>query len=117
MRKSTSVILIVAITFVGFVFYSLYRTEPVQVVESHLEHRGAAVFVDGRLRNTGGNLGAVDVEVRYFDAAGRTVGQDKIVIQEMKSGSEASFKTPPRSLGEVTDFSIYLNHGRNPYGN
>ncbi|MGH7780506.1 MAG: FxLYD domain-containing protein [Candidatus Binataceae bacterium] len=117
MRKSTLAILIAAIAFVAFVFYSLFRVEPVRVLASHLEHRGDSVFVDGSLRNTGPDLGPVDVEVHYFDANGRALGQDKIVVQGMKKGAEAHFETPPRMLGEVSEFSIYLNHGRNPYGN
>ncbi len=117
MRKSTAVILIFAIVFIAFVFYSLVRVEPVRVVSSRLERRGAAVFVDGSLRNTGPDLGPVDVEVHYYDANGRALGQDKIVVAEMKRGGEAHFATPPRMLGEVSEFSIYLNHGRNPYGN
>ncbi|MFZ1890238.1 MAG: FxLYD domain-containing protein [Candidatus Binataceae bacterium] len=117
MRKSTLAILIVAVAFGAFVFYSLFKVEPVRVITSHLEHRGAEIFVDGSLRNTGPDLGPLDVEVHYYDANGRSLGQDKVVVEEMKSGGEAHFATPPRSLGEVSDFSIYLNHGRNPYGN
>jgi len=117
MRKSTVVILIVAIAFVAFVFYSLVRVEPVRVISSRLERSGAMVFVDGSLRNTGPDLGQVEVEVHYYDANGRALGQDKIVVAEMKKGAEARFATPPRMLGDVSEFSIYLNHGRNPYGN
>jgi hypothetical protein len=117
MRKSTVAILIAALVFAGFVFYSLLSVEPVRVIASHLERRGAVVFVDGNLRNTGPDLGPVDVEVHYYDAHGRALGQDKIVVAQMKKGAEAHFATPPRMLGEVSEFSIYLNHGRNPYGN
>lgn len=117
MRKSTLAILVVAIAFAAFIFYSLFKVEPVRVVTSHLEHRGGQVFVDGSLRNTGPDLGALDVEVHYYDANGRALGQDKIVVSGMKTGAETHFATPPRALGEVSEFSIYLNHGRNPYGN
>jgi hypothetical protein len=117
MRKSTLAILIVAAVFVAFVFYSLFKVEPVRVVASHLEHRDGQVFVDGSLKNTGPDLGPLDVEVHYYDASGRSLGQDKIVVEGMKTGAEAHFATPPRELGEVSEFSIYLNHGRNPYGN
>jgi hypothetical protein len=27
------------------------------------------------------------------------------------------FKSPPRAIDGVEDFSIYMNNGRNPYGN
>lgn len=117
MRKSTLAILIVAIAFAAFVFYSLFKVEPVRVVASHLERRGGQVFVDGSLKNTGPDLGPLDVEVHYYDANGRALGQDKIVVSGMKTGTEEHFATPPRALGDVSEFSIYLNHGRNPYGN
>ena len=117
MRKSTLTILIVAAAFAAFIFYSLFRVEPVRVVASHLEHRGGQVFVDGSLRNTGPDLGPLDLEVHYYDANGRALGQDKIAVPGMKRGTETHFATPPRPLGGVSEFSIYLNHGRNPYGN
>ncbi|MHB8383016.1 MAG: FxLYD domain-containing protein [Candidatus Binataceae bacterium] len=117
MRKSTIAILVTAAAFAAFVFYSLFMVEPVRVVTSHLEHRDGQVFVEGNLRNTGPDLGPVNVEVHYYAANGRALGQDKVVVDRMKNGSEAHFATPPRMLGEVSEFSIYLNHGRNPYGN
>ncbi|HUY29230.1 MAG TPA: FxLYD domain-containing protein [Candidatus Binataceae bacterium] len=117
MRKNSAVILLIAIAFAGFVFYSLWRVEPVRVANSRLEHRDGRIFVDGNLRNTGGDLGPVDVEVHYYDAGGRALGQDKVVIAGMKKDALAHFATPPRRLDGVSDFSIYLNHGRNPYGN
>ncbi|HVA80530.1 MAG TPA: FxLYD domain-containing protein [Candidatus Binataceae bacterium] len=117
MRKSSAVILLAALAFAGFVFYSLWRVEPVRVAHSHLEHRGGEIFVDGDLRNTGDELGPVDVEVHYYDTSGRSLGQDKVVIAGMKKDAVAHFATPPRMLAGVADFSIYLNHGRNPYGN
>ena len=79
MRKSTVAILIVAAAFAAFIFYSLFRVEPVRVVASHLEHRGGQVFVDGSLRNTGPDLGPLDLEAHYYDANGARAraGQDR----------------------------------------
>lgn len=117
MRKSSLVVLVVAIVFAGFVFYSLFHVEPVRVVSSHLEHRDGAVYVDGKVRNTGPDTGPLDLEVHYFDASGRALGQEKVVVKGLKRGAEASFKTSPQEFVGASEFSIYLNHGRDPYGN
>jgi hypothetical protein len=111
------VLLVVAAGFAAFVFYSLLRVEPVRVMRSALEHRDGKVFVAGMLRNTGGKTGPLDLEVHYFDSSGRQIGQEKIVVGAMAKGAQASFQTPERDLPGVSEFSIYMNHGRNPYGN
>ncbi len=117
MRRSSILILVVAVGFAVFIFYSLFHVEPVQVTETRLERVNGEVFVDGELRNRGGDVGPIDVEVHYFDANGRALGQDKIVVKDLKKGAETHFRSPPRMLSEASQFSIYLNHGRNPYGN
>jgi hypothetical protein len=117
MRKSSVIILLGAAAFAGWVFYSLDRVEPIHVVASHLEHQGADVFVAGKLENDGPNQGPVDVEVRYYDKSGRTLGSDKVAVGPLKRGAAASFRSPARAIDGVADYSIYLNHGRNPYGN
>jgi hypothetical protein len=117
MRKSTIILLVAAAGFTAFVFYSLWRVEPVRVVRSSLEHADGKVFVAGELRNTGPKSGPFDLEVHYFDSAGRPIGQDKILVGAMPQGAQTAFRTPERSLPDASEFSIYLNHGRNPYGN
>lgn len=109
--------LVVAAGFAAFVFYSLTRVEPVKVVRSGLKRSGGEVCVTGELRNTGKKSGPLDLEVHYFDKSGREIGQDKIVVAAMARGAETNFRTPERALPGVSEFSIYLNHGRNPYGN
>jgi hypothetical protein len=117
MRKSTAIILVCAAAFAAWVFYSLVHVEPVRVVRSQLERSGGQVFVAGELANSGPDEGPIDIEVRYYDARGRTLGSDKIAVQKLKHGGDAPFKSPARALDGVADYSIYLNHGRNPYGN
>lgn len=117
MRKSTIVLLVVAAGFAAFVFYSLTRVEPVKVVRSQMNRSGGEVCVVGELRNTGRKSGPLDLEVHYFNKSGREIGQDKIVVGGMARGAKAAFRTPERALPGASDFSIYLNHGRNPYGN
>lgn len=117
MSRSTWIVLGVAVVFVGFVFYSLTHVQPVQVLGSHLEHQGDKVFVEGEVKNTGSHASAVDLEVHYYDRNGRPLGQDVLKLTGLDAGSVRMFKSPPHDLSGVSDFSIYLNHGRNPYGN
>ena len=106
-----------ALAFVGFVFYSLISVEPVKVVQSHLERDGNHVFVTGQVRNTADRARAIELEVHYFDRNGRALGQDTLTLDGLEAGAVRDFKSPPRTINGVDDFSIYMNNGRNPYGN
>jgi len=55
--------------------------------------------------------------VHYFDRDGHSVGKDVVSIAGLRHGAATHFKSPPHPDDGVADFSIYLNHGRNPYGN
>jgi hypothetical protein len=117
MRLRTIVILLVSLGFIGWVFYALRGAEPVKVMETQLKRDGGQVFVMGKLQNSGTDTGPVDIEVRYFDAGGHAVGQDKIVVDKLQPGVLTQFQTPHRTIDGAESFSLYLNHGRNPYGN
>jgi hypothetical protein len=118
-RSSISrwIMLVVGFAFAGFVFYSLLTVEPVKVVRSHLEREGDSVFVSGEVRNTADHPRAIDLEVHYYDRNGRPIGQDSIVLDELGAGAVRDFKSPSRTISGVEDFSLYMNNGRNPYGN
>lgn len=117
MRKGRMAIGLGAACFAGYVFYALAGAEPVKVEASRLEHHGELVFVTGELKNTGARTGPIEVEVRYYDRGGKALGKDTVSIAAIGPGAAAEFKSPPRQLDGVSDFSIYLTHGRNPYGN
>jgi hypothetical protein len=117
MRLRKIAILLVAVGFVGWVFYALSTTEPVRVIETSLQHENGQVFVTGKLQNMGPDVGPIDIEVRYYDNAGHPAGQDKVVVDKLGTSQIASFHTPKRDLNQITTFSVYMNHGRNPYGN
>jgi hypothetical protein len=105
------------LAFAAFVFYSLLHVEPVKVLHPRLERSAAGVFLAGAVRNTTSGEEAVDVEVRYYDSRGRQVATDTVKIAHLSSGETRKFSAPPRDLPGVSSYSIYLNHGRNPYGN
>lgn len=117
MRKGSWIILILAVAFVGFVFYSLTHVEPVEIIQSRLERVDGRVFVTGELKNTSSHRRAVDLEVHYFDKTGRPLGQNTLKFAALPARGVESFKSPPVAIAGVADFSLYLNHGRDPYGN
>lgn len=105
------------LVFAGFVIFSLITLEPVEVVRSHLEHDGNRVFVAGAVRNTASHARGIELEVHYYDRNGRPLGQDSLNLEGLQAGAIRDFKSPSRVLEGVEDFTIYLNNGRNPYGN
>jgi hypothetical protein len=117
MRRGAIIVLLAALGFAAYVLYALIGVEPIKVAESRLVRSGDQVSVEGELRNTGDDTGPIEVEVRYFDRAGRAVGKDTVSVEGLRGGAAAHFRSTPRPDNGVADFSIYLNHGRNPYGN
>jgi len=117
MRRGTWTIVVGGLLFAGFVIYSLFTLEPVKVVRSHLEHDGNRVFVAGTVHNTADHSRGIELEVHYYDRNARPIGQDSLDLDGLQAGAVRNFKSPARVLDGVVDFSIYLNNGRNPYGN
>lgn len=74
------------------------------------------MFVEGKLVNTGSATGPVNLEVRYYGKDGRPVGEDNLRIGAIGAGATTEFRGPAHPPGAISGFSLYLNHGRNPYG-
>ena len=117
MKKRKIAILVASLAFVALVFYSLFNVQPVKVLESRMERGNGRVFVAGRVRNTGSRSASIDLEVHYYAKNGQKLGQDTIALDNLKAGAVENFRSPPRALPGVAGFSLYLNQGRNPYGN
>lgn len=117
MRRSGIIVLVTGLAFAGLVFYFLLGNEPVKVTGTRMENDRRGVDVAGRVENTGNRDEALTLEVHYYDQQGRPVGQDRITIERLKSGEARDFRSQKRDIAGAASFSIYLNHGRNPYGN
>jgi hypothetical protein len=117
MRKDRLFILLGATAFAAIVFVLLSRAQPVKVIGSRLEHEGGNVFVAGDLRNTGAAPVSLELEIHYYDHAGRPLGADRLQVGPLDAGAREHFRGPAHAAGSVEDFSLYLNQGRNPYGN
>ncbi len=116
MKRGRIVAWIVAISFIGYVFYSLWTTEPVALT-TQLQHLGNTSFLKGTVRNASASEQSVDLDIKYYDSAGHRVGQDTVRIDHLGSGETRAFSAPPREIPTASSYSVYLNHGRNPYGN
>lgn len=116
MRIGRVVGLIAALGFVGFVAYSLLQTEPIKVLHPSLQHSAEGAFLTGAVENTASSEASVSLEVRYYER-GHQVGQDTVQIDHLSGGATKDFAFPARQLAADASYSIYLNHGRNPYGN
>jgi|YelNatPaOPRAMG01_1025707.scaffolds.fasta_scaffold04956_11 hypothetical protein len=117
MKKGSLIILVASLVFVALVFHSLVDVQPVHVLASRLERDDGKIFVVGKVKNTSSHPVGIDLEVHYYAKNGQRLGQDTISLNNLKAGEVAPFRSPPRALPGAAEFSLYLNHGRNPYGN
>lgn len=108
---------VLALGFVGYVAYTLLYSEPVKVLHSQLSHSKEGDFVSGAVENTGPDNESISLEIRYFDEGGHQVASDTVKLDRLSSGATLDFNTAPRALPPSVSYTIYLNHGRNPYGN
>ena len=99
------------------VIWLLVRSQPVQVTGSRLEQSHHQVYVAGQVRNQGDTASSVKLELHYFDQAGHPLGLDTISVDGLAAGAVRTFRGPPHDIGTIASYSIYLNQGRNPYGN
>ncbi|MGA2411760.1 MAG: FxLYD domain-containing protein [Candidatus Binataceae bacterium] len=106
-----------AIAFAAGVLFLLFHAEPVEVTGSHLEASGGQAYVEGEVRNGGREPRSIKLELRYYDQSGHAVTPDTIDMENLPGGAVRSFRGPPHDAGTISSYSIYLNEGRNPYGN
>ena len=117
-RLGTLLIAGAAAAFAVMVFTMLAHVEPIEVVDSRLVRSGDSTFIQGKVRNAGSDAGPIAIQVRYFDTNGRKLAEDEVKLPRLGAGAEADFSSPARELpSDVRDFTIYVDRGRNPYGN
>jgi hypothetical protein len=110
-------ILIGAVAFCAGVLFLLYRNQPVEVTQSYLEHGGGQVFIAGQVHNRAEAPRTVKLELHYYDREGHALGLDTLSLDNLPAGATRKFRGPAHQAGTIADYSIYLNEGRNPYGN
>ena len=53
----------------------------------------------------------------FNDGHGRQLSKEVIALSNLEPGATAAFRTHPQRLADVKDYTIYVNTGRNMYGN
>ena len=105
------------VVFISYLIWALRAEEVFQVVHKKLEYTDAGVVVSGEIHNTATAASAVNVEVTFFDGRGRQLTKEVIALNNLEPGATAAFRTQPKMLTDVKDYTIYVNTGRNMYGN
>jgi hypothetical protein len=103
--------------FLGYFLWALRSEETFRVVEKKIEHTDNGVVVSGEVYNASASPTALNVEVSFFDSRGRELSKETVTLNSLDSGGHATFRTQPKQLPDVKDYTIYLNTGRNMYGN
>ena len=115
MRKAAGIA--VALLFAAFVFWNFGGADRFAVSGVILEQTAGGAVLSGTVRNRGERAPLVNVEVTFFGPDGREVHKEVVELRDLDAGKDLPFRTPPRSGREVASYSVYINAGRNPYGN
>ena len=107
----------VIIAFIGYFFWALQAEEVFRVVSKKLEQTDAGVIVSGEVHNTTTSASAINVEVTLFNHHGQKLSEETVTLSNVQAGGTAAFRTQPKRLTDVKDYTIYVNTGRNMYGN
>ena len=115
--QRTVVWLGVVIVFIGYFFWALQSEEVFRVVSKKLEQTDAGVVVSGEVHSTTASASAINVEVTLFSNRGQKLSEETVALTNVQAGGTASFRTQPKKLSDVKDYTIHVNTGRNMYGN
>jgi hypothetical protein len=115
--QRTVVWLAVISILIGYFFWALQAEEVFRVVSKKLEQTDAGVVVSGEVHNTTTSASAINVEVTLFNDRGQKLAEETVVLADVQAGGTVPFRTQPKQLTNVKDYTIYVNTGRNMYGN
>ena len=107
----------VIIVFIDYFFWALRSEEVFRVVSKKLEQTDTGVIVSGEVLNTTANPSSINVEVTLFNDRGQKLSEETVTLADVQAGGVATFRTQPKRLTDVKDYTIYVNTGRNMYGN
>jgi hypothetical protein len=115
--QRTIVWLGIVAALVGYFFWALQSEEVFRVVSKKLEQTDAGVVVSGEIHNTTTSPSAINVEVTLFNQRGQKLSEETVTLDNVQAGSTVLFRTQPKRVTDVKDYTIYVNTGRNMYGN
>jgi len=117
MRPRTIAVIVIVVAFAAVVFYSLWNSEPVRIRGQHLVRNESSVWIEGTVENETGKPEKGDLDIKYYDASGHMLGEDRVDTGLLAAGESRDFRSPQRDSDRVADFSVGVNLSRNPYGN
>ena len=109
--------LICGLGFASYLIWALRAEDSFRVVRKQLEQTSAGIVVSGEIYNASAATASVNVEVSFFNSSGRKLTDEVIALPSLPVGASASFRTQPKMLSDVKDYSIYVHSGKNMYGN
>jgi len=95
----------------------LREEDAFRIVRKQLEQTNGGIVVSGEIYNASAATTSVNIEVSFFNSDGRKLAEEIVALQNLPVGSSAPFRTQPKILSNVKDYSIYIHSGRNMYGN
>jgi hypothetical protein len=116
-RQRTIGWLIIMAGFLGYFVWALRSEEVFRVVERNLEQTPSGLVVSGAVLNTAAAATGVNVDVTFFDDRGRQLTQETVTIDHFAAGATVPFRTKPKPLATVKNYTIHVNTGPNMYGN
>ena len=114
--RARTISILLGLLLVAAVWISMREEERFTVENPHLETVAGGTRVAGTLVNQGEAASLVKVEVSVIAADGRPAEKETVELRDLASGARVPFATGAHP-GEVKSYSIYVNQGRNPYGN
>jgi hypothetical protein len=117
MKRRKWVLPVIALVFAGFVFYSLWHVEPVQIRATNLVKTGDQVVVRGEISNTGPAVRAAQLDVRLFNGQGRQIAKRELDIGALSHGAIRTFSSPVIVAADAATFTVSIDRGTNMYGN
>lgn len=108
---------IVIAVFLGYFVWALRSEEVFRVVKRTLEQTPSGLVVSGEVLNTAAPATGVKVDVTFFDQQGRQLTQETVTLDYLAAGATVPFRTQPKMLTTMKDYTIHVNTGPNMYGN
>lgn len=109
--------LVLSLGFAAYMIWALRTEDAFRVSNKKLEQTSAGLVVSGEIYNASDAIASVNVEVSFFSSEGRKLANEIIELPRLPIGLSASFRTQPKRLPGVTDYSISIYSGKNMYGN
>jgi hypothetical protein len=105
------------LVFLGYFLWALRSEEAFRVVSKKIEHTDEGIVVSGEVYNASASPTSLNIEVSFFNSHGHELSKETVTLGKLDAGASATFRTQPQQLSDVEDYTIYLNTGRNMYGN